>query len=124
MAATTRTSASLLAFAVLAACGGSPEAPAGAERDEPSDDATVMFVDIEGTLDELRALRSIDGLELERGAGNVDGDRFHVGAYVSRRRALRAVEARGCLVRIVMDEAEARRRMAAEQEAFRRADGD
>lgn len=114
---------SILAIAGLVACGGSPEAPA-ASHDEPverAEDATVMFVDIEGRLDELRALRGIDGLVLERGAANVRGDRFHVGAMVRRRSALRAVEARGLLVRIVMDEAEARRRMAAEREAARRA---
>jgi hypothetical protein len=111
----------ILAFAALA-CAGPPEAPAVShESIAPAADATVMFVDIEGTLDELRALRGIEGLELERGASNVRGDRFHVGAFVRRRSALRAVEARGLMVRIVMDEAEARRRMAAEQEAMRRA---
>lgn len=118
-----RIRAGALAWALAAlGCGGAPEPPAASREvtAEPAD-ATVMFIDIEGTLDELRALRGIDGLELERGASNAGGDRFHVGGYVRRRSALREVEARGLLVRIVMDEAAARRRMAAEQEAMQRA---
>jgi len=80
-----------------------------------------MFIDIEGPLVELAALRGIAGLELERGASPVGGGRHRVGAYVSRKGALSEVRARGLTTRVVMDEAEARRRIEVEREQIRKA---
>lgn len=84
-------------------------------------DATLMFVEIEGPLDELRRLRAIAGLVLERGASDAGEGRGRVGVMVRRRSALREVEARGLAVRVVMDEAEARRRIEAERDAIQAA---
>ena len=81
---------------------------------------TTMFIEVEGTKAELRALQGIAGLELERGATDLGGGRFKVGAMVRRKGAMLDIQARGLAVRVIMDEAEAQRRMDEEQESFRR----
>ena len=81
----------------------------------------MMFIEIEGTLAELAALRGIDGLEIERGASDIGGGRHRVGAMVRRKGALLDIQARGLKTRVVMDEAEAQRRMEAERQDMEKA---
>jgi hypothetical protein len=81
---------------------------------------TTMFIEIEGTKAELRALQGIAGLDLERGASDLGGGRFKVGAMVRRKGAMLDIQARGLAVRVIMDEAEVQRRIDEEQESFRR----
>jgi hypothetical protein len=117
----------LIALAALTACSGHDAGrPAPTPVQQASGDAgdkTVMFIEIEGTLAELAALKQIDGLDLERGASDIGGGRHKVGAMVTRKGALLDIQARGLKTRIVMDEAEAARRMQAEREEIDRATG-
>lgn len=114
------------ALAVSVACSGhdaSRANPPPPVQQGPGDagDKTVMFIEIEGTLPDLAALKGLAGLELERGAADIGGGRHRVGAMVTRKGALLDVQARGLKTRIVMDEAEAERRMQVEREEIQRA---
>jgi hypothetical protein len=114
-----------LALAASTACSGHDVTRANPPpvQQAPGDvgGKTVMFIEIEGTLPELAALKGIDGLELERGASDIGGGRHRIGAMVTRKGALLDVQARGLKTRIVMDEAEAERRMQVEREEIERA---
>lgn len=108
-----------LAVIVVAACSGHdtirPTPTPVPQASGDAGDKTVMFIEIEGTLAELAALKTIDGLELERGASDIGG-RHKVGAMVRRKGVLLDVQARGLKTRVVMDEEEANRRMEVERQ--------
>jgi hypothetical protein len=116
-----------LVLAALTACGGNdaslPRTTPVQQASGDVGDKTVLFIEIEGTLAELAALKEIDGLDLERGASDLGGGRHKVGAMVTRKGTLLEVQARGLETRIVMDEAEAERRMQAERDEIERATG-
>jgi hypothetical protein len=82
-----------------------------------------MFIEIQGTLAELAALKTIDGLDLERGATDIGGGRHKIGAMVTRKGALLDIQTRGLETNVVMDEAEAERRMQVEREEIQKATG-
>lgn len=84
---------------------------------------TTMFIEIEGTKAELRALQGIDGLELPRGATDLGGGRFKVRAFVQRKGVLLDLQARKLTVRVVRDEADVTRKIGREFESFKRTRG-
>lgn len=113
----------LLWLLVTACSNHDASRPSSRPRAQGSGDAgdkTIMFIEIEGTLAELAALRGIDGLEMERGASDIGG-RHRIGAMVTRKGALLDIHARGLETRVVMDEAEAQRRMQVEREEIEKA---
>ena len=84
----------MLALAGLLGCAA-PRVEGG----DPSADAMLMFVDVEGSLDELR---SCGASRARAGRGDGPERRYHIGATVRRRSALRVL----VVVRVVLDEAE------------------
>src|SRR5687768_12178278 len=105
---------------LAAACSG-PRDAAPQRAPSSSGDDTMMFIEIEGTRDEIRGLNDIDGLELSRGGEDLGGGRIKTRAFVRRNAAIDEIRARGLTVRVTKDEAEIKRRIQKDQDAIDRA---
>lgn len=79
----------------------------------------MHFVEIEGTLEELRGLHGIEGLKLQRGARDLGGGRWRASATVMRNEAIEEMKQRGLTVRVTMDEEEVLRRQRETQEMMK-----
>jgi hypothetical protein len=84
----------------------------------------MMFVQIEGSLDELRGLQRVEGLRLQRGAHDLGGGRWRASAYLTSKTTLAEVQARGLTVRVTMDEDEVNRRVQVDKEMMKEAHRD
>lgn len=82
-------------------------------------DDTMMFVHIEGTLDELRGLTTLKGLELQRGAHDLGGGRWRASGVVRVKSLIDDIKARGLTVTVTMDEDEVDRRVKADHEMMK-----
>ena len=60
----------------------------------------MMFVHIEGTLDELRGLTTLKGLELQRGAHDLGGGRWRASGVVRVKSLIDDIKARGLTVTV------------------------
>lgn len=81
----------------------------------------MMFIEIEGTRDQIKDLNTVRGLELPRGGTPLGGGQYRTTGFLTRNEAVAEIEARGLRVRIVMDEAEVKRRIQDEQDGIQRA---
>jgi hypothetical protein len=79
----------------------------------------MHFVEIEGTLQELRALHGIEGLKLQGGERDLGGGRWRASATVTRNEAFEEMKRRGLTVHVTMDEDEALRRQRETQEMMK-----
>ena len=76
----------------------------------------MVFVQIEGTLDELRGVAKLAGLQLSRGAHDLGGGRWRAAGVVESKAVLDELAARGLKVTITLDENAVDRRLKNEPE--------
>jgi hypothetical protein len=81
----------------------------------------MMFIEVEGTRDQIKDLNSVQGVERPRGGSDIGGGKYRQTVFITRKEAIAEIEARGLMVRVVLDEDEVKRRIEDEQRGIQRA---
>jgi hypothetical protein len=84
----------------------------------------MIFVTIDGPLDDLRDLAGLPELHLQRGVRDLGAGQWRATGVVQDTSALDAIRAKGLTVTITMDEDEVKRRVAADQSMMKPASGE